>query len=191
MPSLSAPAHSGDNHTHALGVPHSSSTLAVGCSVVGCLLWWTGTTSDSTGPAGRRPVPVATWHRPTAGLDPDQDSALAALRDGAIRRRRGLPASTVSAAASLLHMIRAAISRVRRRVQSTKPEQLTAGICCSSWLTGRHPFITAQQFGSTWALHGVLCSVSQGNTLLVHLSLTSPVYFTGSGVGGGPMAGLV
>ena len=74
MPSLSAPAHSGDNNTHVLGVPHSSSTLAVGCSVVGCLLWWTGTTSDSTGLAGRRPVPVATWHRPTAGLDSDQDS---------------------------------------------------------------------------------------------------------------------
>ena len=101
------------------------------------------------------------------------------------------PASAVSAAASLLQMIRAAISRDWRRVQFTGPEQLTAGICCSSWLRGRHPFITAQQFGSTWALRGVLCSVNQSNTLLVHLNLTSPVHFTGSGEGGGPMAGLV
>ena len=118
-------------------------------------------------------------------------ATLTALRDGAIRRRRGLPASAVSAAASLLQMIRAAISRDWRRVQFTGPEQLTAGICCSSWLRGRHPFITAQQFGSTWALRGVLCSVNQSNTLLVHLNLTSPVHFTGSGEGGGPMAGLV
>ena len=118
-------------------------------------------------------------------------ATLSVIRDGACRRRKGMPVTHTSAAAHLLHLIRAAIHRDWRRVQASGPEELTAGICCSSWLRGRHPFISLQQFRGTWAHQGVLCSLSQEGNLTVHISLISPEPFAGGGEGGGPTAGLV
>ena len=118
-------------------------------------------------------------------------ATLSVIRDGACRRRKGMPVTHTSAAAHLLHLIRAAIHRDWRRVQASGPEELTAGICCSSWLRGRHPFISLQQFRGTWAHQGVLCSLGQEGNLTVHISLISPEPFAGGGEGGGPTAGLV
>ena len=108
-------------------------------------------------------------------------ATLTAIRDGSSRRRRGQPASAISMAASVAHSMRTAIHRDWQRVTADSPGQLTAGICCSSWLRGRQPFMPLDEFRRTWAHSDSWCTVqtvASRPTLTVHLGASRPVPFS-------------
>lgn len=74
-------------------------------------------------------------------------ATLTGIRDATVSRRKGQLASVVPAAAAVLHSMKSAIRRDWQRVVLSTPQELTSGICCSSRLRGRHPFMTMDYFG--------------------------------------------
>lgn len=129
------------------------------------------------------------WHPPLIGQPTWLQlriATLSALSSGAQSRRSGMPTTAASVAAVVVHSLRTAIVRDWQRVISPDTAELARGVCCSSWLKGRHPAITPQQFSHTWARNAALCSVTavRGKpSLCPHLSLTRPVPLGGGGVG--------
>ena len=129
------------------------------------------------------------WHPP-----PQEQSTwlqlriatIAALSSSASSRRSGMPVTATSVAATVVHSMRTAISRDWQRVVFADPAQLASGVCCSSWLKGKHPAMTLEQFRQAWGQNAAFCSVrvDKGKpSLRLHLSLASPVPFGGGGVG--------
>ena len=86
-------------------------------------------------------------------------AAIAALSSAARGRRRGLPTGAASVASTVVHAVRTAVSRDWQRVVAGDPALLASGICCSSWLRGRHPYMSQEQFLATWARNGAFCTV--------------------------------
>ena len=107
-------------------------------------------------------------------------ASLTAIRNGASLRRKGLPITPVSIAATVVAAVTAAVSRDWQRVQAGSLASLSQGVCCSTWLRGRQPLISRQEFTVMWATHGVFCTVSDdgGHGELRHVfSLSTPVPF--------------
>ena len=129
------------------------------------------------------------WHPPPLGQSTWLQlriATLAALSSSAQSRRSGMPTTATSVAAMVVHSLRTAIVRDWQRVVSPDTAELARGVCCSSWLKGRHPSITAHQFRQAWANNAAFCSVTEVRgrpSLCLHLSLARPVPFGGGGVG--------
>ena len=113
-------------------------------------------------------------------------ASITAIRDGASNRRKGLPVTPVSIAAVIVASISAAVRRDWQRVQARDIASLSQGVCCSTWLRGRRPLLSRQEFAVMWTAHGVFCTVSDdgglGKLRLV-LSLSTPVPFPVGGAG--------
>ena len=113
-------------------------------------------------------------------------ATITAIRDGASNRRRGLPVTPVSIAAVIVASISAAVRRDWQRVQARDIASLSQGFCCSTWLRGRRPLLSRQEFAVMWTAHGVFCTVSDDGSLgklRLVLSLSTPVPFPVGGAG--------
>ena len=107
-------------------------------------------------------------------------ATITAIRDGASNKRRGLPVTSVSIAAVIVASISAAVRRDWQRVQARDIASLSQGVCCSTWLRGRRPLLSRQEFAVMWTAHGVFCTVSDDGSLgklRLVLSLSTPVPF--------------
>lgn len=111
------------------------------------------------------------------------------LHDQAVRRRRGQINNAPSVAARIVGTLRAAILRDWSRVTAEGGLQgLAAGVCCSTWLRGRHPLLTQPDFLRLWGHRAILARLHVGGLggnprLSVRLSVRFPVPI--------PMGGLV
>ena len=111
-------------------------------------------------------------------------ATLTAIRNGANSKRTGMPAEPVSIAAVIVASLRSAMRRDWQRVEATNIASLSSGVCCSTWLRGRHPLLSRQEFTVMWTAHGAFCSVSSDGSrgkLRLVLSLTTPVPFPSEG----------
>ena len=108
---------------------------------------------------------------------------MSAIHSCASQRRTGRPASAHTAAAYIVHHLRTPIVRDWRRVSVGGKDplaDLSTGVCCTSWLRGRHPALQLSQFISRWGPSGRLCAVqtSRGrHSVAIVFSLTHPVRF--------------
>lgn len=77
------------------------------------------------------------------------------------QRRLGLPTNAPSIAARVLHNLRSAVLGDWHRVSSGGGlAGLSSGVCCSTWLRGRHPLLTLTDFRKLWGPEGVLYKVT-------------------------------
>ena len=90
-------------------------------------------------------------------------ATLAALHSARVQRRKGIPTTATSVAARLVHQMRSAMLRDWQRVRGRNSlAALAEGVCCSTWLKGRQPFISLEQFQQHWGEQGALYQVSTG-----------------------------
>ena len=90
-------------------------------------------------------------------------ATLAALQSARAQRRRGTPTTATSVAARLVHQMRSAMLKDWQRVRGQNSlAALADGVCCSTWLRGRQPFITLEQFQQHWGQPGALYQLSTG-----------------------------
>ena len=111
-------------------------------------------------------------------------ATLTAIRNGANSKRTGMPAEPVSIAAVIVASLRSAMRRDWQRVEAADIASLSSGVCCSTWLRGRRPLLSRQEFTVMWAAHSAFCSVSSDGSrgkLRLVLSLTTPVPFPSGG----------
>ena len=74
-------------------------------------------------------------------------ATLAAIHSARTQRRKGIPTTATSVAARLVHQMRSAMLRDWQRVRGRNSlAALADGVCCSTWLKGRQPFISLEQF---------------------------------------------
>ena len=84
-------------------------------------------------------------------------ATLAAIHSARTQRRKGIPTTATSVAARLVHQIRSAMLRDWQRVRGRNSlAALADGVCCSTWLKGRQPFISLEQFQQRWGEQGAL-----------------------------------
>ena len=87
-------------------------------------------------------------------------ATLAAIHTARTQRRQGIPTTATSVVARLVHQMRAVMLREWQRVRGISSlAALAEGVCCSTWLRGRQPFMTLQQFKHHWAQPGALYQV--------------------------------
>ena len=80
-----------------------------------------------------------------------------------VQRRKGIPTTATSVAARLVHQMRSAMLQDWQRVRgSNSLAALADGVCCSTWLKGRQPFITLEQFQQHWGQPGALYQLAAG-----------------------------
>ena len=171
-------------HCLPIGVPETLSHMLLGCPVAQAVWEWVARQFAALSGRTAPPLTVAvlladdlsSW-QPLPVLQTVwtqlRIATLAAITSGARSKRKGRPVSAHSVAATVVHSMRTAIHRDWQRVTAGSPEQLTAGICCSSWLRGRHPFLTMDDFRQSWAHLGSWCTVvdqPSGSRLQVSLS---------------------
>jgi exonuclease III len=90
-------------------------------------------------------------------------ATLAALHSARAQRRKGIPTTATSVAARLVHLMRSAMLRDWQRVRGRNSlAALADGVCCSTWLRGRQPFISLEQFQQHWGQPGALYQLSTG-----------------------------
>ena len=128
-------------------------------------------------------------------------ATLAAIHAARTQRRQGIPTTATSVAARLVHHMRAAMLRDWQRVCGCSSLAAPAdGVCCSTWLRGRQPFMTLQQFQQHWGQPGALCQVVTAATppqltLLWTVRHPTPIPMKGGvvkrGGGGGGGGGLL
>ena len=112
-----------------------------------------------------------------------------AIHDRAQARRKGRVNNPPSVAAQVVRALRGAIRRDWSRVATEGGIQgLSAGVCCSTWLRGRHPLLTMADFARLWGHRNILAQIlSTGSggrpRLSIRLSTSHPVPI--------PMGGLV
>ena len=87
-------------------------------------------------------------------------ATLAAIHSARTQRRKGIPTTATSVAARLVHQMRSAMLRDWQRVRGRNSlTALADGVCCSTWLKSRQPFITLEQFQQHWGEQGALYQV--------------------------------
>ena len=88
-------------------------------------------------------------------------ATLAAIHSARTQRRKGIPTTATSVAARLVHQMRSAMLRDWQRVRGRNSlAALADGVCCSTWLKGRQPFSSLEQFQQHWGEQGALYQVS-------------------------------
>lgn len=96
-------------------------------------------------------------------------------------RRRGHISNAPTVAARIVGALRGFILRDWCRVTAEGGLQgLTAGVCCSSWLRGRHPLLTEPDFLRLWGHRNILVKLHTGGLegrrrLSLRLSVSHPI----------------
>ena len=131
--------------------------------------------------------------RPPAGLQEMWTrlrlATIFAIHAQAQARRRGRVSNAPSVAAQVVGALRGAILRDWSRVATEGGIQgLAAGVCCSTWLRGRHPLLPMADFVRLWGHRNILAQVLDSSSggrphMSIRLSVSHPVPI--------PMGGLV
>jgi hypothetical protein len=106
---------------------------------------------------------------------------LHSLHTQATGRRRGQINNAPTVAARVVGALRGAIFRDWSRVTPEGGLQgLASGLCCSTWLRGRHPLLIEPDFLRLWGHRDVLAKLHTGDLgggrlLSVRLSVSHPV----------------